>query len=574
MTSGTEQAARNAIRRPRPDRGSYRTIAMAALAIAAHPAHGQHSGGPVVIDVASYGAKCDGANDDTSAIKAALGAARSRPSEVVVGGPCRVTGPLELGTKVHLRGTNGRAGLHASGVWRSALLVVRASGVTISDLVLDGSGARIPQLVKITNSDVRLQRVTVTGGGNYTYAEASADGALRPLAGVWIQGKRGQLDVSDVTIEDSLFTGNGAPDTGGHDIVANHQPSESVRVRILGNRVHGSRTAIAVALYDVSESTVEGNEIDQGNRSDEHTKHANLRQDDGYGILIYNTPRATAPCANNSIVNNRVFNTASSAIYLQGGANSVIRRNHIERACQLPDGAFVMDDKVSVGAIAANAGFPPSPEAVGIAIEANMIIGSGKNGISVANTRQAKVIGNIVRGVSKFGIDARNRESGLVIRENRIEGGALRGISLTGGTGGPEWVTSSHNVIDGAVDGIYVASTASHASIDGDHIKNCRSHGILAAGAHYTRIVNVRVSNSGVRGILVGGRESTVRASRVTGTRERGVGLVVGRDARRALIDGNVLAENDGPPFSDAGRDTVYCHNCAADPLPRTRVAP
>jgi parallel beta-helix repeat protein len=81
------------------------------------------------------------------------------------------------------------------------------------------------------------------------------------------------LEVDGVTIEDNDFTNNGSlgingnSDFGNYDVVVGYAPSSSRNVVFRGNRIWGSHANISVALFDVSNSVISGNAVDQNNQT-------------------------------------------------------------------------------------------------------------------------------------------------------------------------------------------------------------------------------------------------------------------------------------------------------------------
>lgn len=479
---------------------------------------------------------------------------------------------VELGSTVSVRRTVHLAGpgvLKASGSLYSPLLIISADAVTISDVTLSGIGARVPQLLQIAASNVTVARCTFTGSGQYTYAESQRDVRLRPLAAVWIQGARGSNSVSDVSIVDSVFRRNGAVDVGGYDIVANYFPADSRRLSVISSRFAESTTAITVCLFDTSDSIIERNVIDQANRSDEYTAHATHTQDDGYGILIYNTPAALLPCARNLVRANHVRNTASSGIYLQGTIYSAIRDNVVENACQVPDGSFVPDTTVNVGSIAANGGNPASPEGLAIAISGNAIMKSGKNGVSIANTRDALIHRNQITGASKNGIDVRNREPGAIISGNVITGPSLRGISFTAGAGTPVGLKAIGNTVNGTAIGILVRTGSRDIQIIGNHISNSRQYGVQLLRARHAVVRGNHIDQSAGPSLYLTGNQCVVSGNRLSSKAPGTAIFILPPDAFDTLVRGNLFATGDDRALVDLGDRTVLEGNAFhAEPGP------
>ncbi|RIX40100.1 MAG: hypothetical protein D3M94_22205 [Rhodocyclales bacterium GT-UBC] len=502
-----------------------------------------------------FGAKGDGEYDDTAAVLQALLEAERSSGTLRLLRWYRIAAPLLVGPRVRIVGNGWDSGLLASGRWTQAAVTIAGNDSAIQNLTLSAAGANVPQLLKITGSRVQVSNVRFTGAGRFKHSEEEANAGLRPLAAVWIQGERGRTEISDVLIEGAEFSDNGALDLGGYEVVANYLPGDASRVVLRRSRFRGARTTIAVCLFDTSAARIMDNEIDQGNNSDETTSHAGRHQHDGYGILIYNTPGALGPCADNLVAGNKVFNTAYSGIYLQGNVRSQVIGNEVAGACQVRSKHYVADSTVSVGAISANAGNRPSPEAVAVVIASNVIRGSGSNGISVANTRDALVSGNVIQDAAKHGVDARNREPGLRVVGNIVREVGGCGISLTGETGPSENAWIAGNQVVGALAGVRVRDGALKPRIMANKIEHSRGVGIDLARTLDAEVIGNRVQSDSGSCLQAGGIRSVVVGNdlRCAAT---STAVMVHRTAISSTVSANQVWSGGRQWLRDEGKDT------------------
>lgn len=147
-------------------------------------------------------------------------------------------------------------------------------------------------------------------------------------AGISIEGGS-DIHITDNDISNNCGSGGTPVAHGTYDIVNNEfSGSDNSRIFVERNRIHNSNAEISVQLFDSSNGRVANNWIDQNNCI------SSVPSSGGYGICIYNTHLASAPCAYHVVTGNTVQNCAGSGIYLQGCIYTVCTDNNIYNVAQ------------------------------------------------------------------------------------------------------------------------------------------------------------------------------------------------------------------------------------------------
>ena len=367
------------------------------------------------ISIVCFGAKCDGVTDDHAAINNALAAAGAvliPPAATTL-----ISGALVMPSNSSITGAGpGSTILVGAAI---GILAASATGIKLTNLTIAGSGILCAQLLSLSTVDnVAVRYVTFTGAGKAS-ASLRAAISLRNVTNCWI--------------EDCIFYGNGDGSAGGFDIVANYNAGGCSFVHMLRNRHHDSTNDTTIGMFDTRDSEVVGCDINQNNFLVNPAAS-------GYAVLFYTTvlADATTCCLRNKVSGNSIQNTAGSAVYIQGGSYSSVEGNYLYDTCKQQT-----DGSLPVGAVAINAGNTASLITTQAIVARNIIVTSGKNGMSIANTDSILIDGNQISGTTKAGIFFGGNDTKARVVNNRVLAPVTDGLLFA--TSGLSGIVVEHN---------------------------------------------------------------------------------------------------------------------------------
>lgn len=455
-----------------------------------------------------YGAVGDGVANDTTPVANAIAAASGKILYFPKG-TYKITSQLTPISNVIYRGEGP-----------GTVLNITASDAgfgagTLSNVVIE----------KLKFTGAVRKMIVVGAGSNVTIRDCEISGAtLDPTSGspavttgIYI----GQMD--DVTIERNRLTSNGynsaSIESAEIYIAASGTATGSRRIKIRNNYIVGTNTKFGIICFDVFDSEVVSNYVDQGNGG----TSGNVN---GYGITVYATVTTTS-IARNRIAGNVVRNCYGSCIYTVASYYTSISDNRIYDAAKQQS-----DATLPVAGISANAGHFST-------ITGNTIQTSNRNGIAilgdpaVTTVHGITVTGNTITGAAgEGGINFRN-----VCRECAVTG----------------------NVINGGYRGIYSAAsiTQTGLSIKGNRIYDPSNAGIYLDTANDSQIEGNRVFSPGGQGVII-----------LAGSRNQ-IGLNEVKDSASSAYDircsssviiGN-LSDNSSGDFFDSGSNNWWSSN-------------
>lgn len=271
------------------------------------------------MNLATFGARGDKADDDAAAVQTALNTLCSRGGTLTV-----PNAPFRIGSELSMKGCSTNWKLVGVGPASAFIFLGPDTGLYIADNSLSGEvdqitfgGESARAVYAYHSSNLTFSHDTFSGAGAHQPKDEAAE------AGLWLQGG------SDITVEESHFTGNGPRDgpteclsaerhavvcsrPNTFDFVTNfyffgNDASRSVieRLRFTGNHVDGSNSTHAVEAFNVNHSIISNNVIDQNGIFDNQTSAAALIGQ-GYGINIYGNAHVIAlPPYNNWVSTER-----------------------------------------------------------------------------------------------------------------------------------------------------------------------------------------------------------------------------------------------------------------------------
>lgn len=390
----------------------------------------------------TFGAVGDGSHDDTAAIRAALAAAAVNGGQVLVPpGTYKITGQLLIPSKVRLKGYGAASVVNCSGFIAAsgagdttpyAVYGAAVSDASIEDLTFTGGNAFA--IFFSGGARVAVRRVEVTGAGTVLGPNNYAGGI-------------GFAGTNDITCEDNYCHGNGI---GGDspryfDIQLNGPGQFSHRVKICGNRCESTTVHFNIGMFDADYVLVEDN----------HCTGAlnNSGNNSGYGILMY---RSLAYGIGTTMVvvfmNNAVHDTQGTAYYLKEVYYFRCHHNYAADVATTQD-----DATLAVGGVVVN----NSLEGI---VDANVILRSGKAGISIAVDTTTRIIValNDIDTTGRFALELRGAMEAIAVQTNVVKdghggigysaapltlvAGALEGNIIKGGLG-----TNAAILLDGVL---------------------------------------------------------------------------------------------------------------------------
>jgi hypothetical protein len=211
----------------------------------------------------------------------------------------------------------------AGGTLHTGININSVSHVEISNLRVTGSTST-PTLSRgiyiISSNDVRVHNVWESGA-IYNPPDSNL------IAGI------GTAQSSDIWVTDCDISGNGFV-ASGSDVynssfdLLNYAPTAE-RIHFLRNRIHDSSTAFSIVAFDVTDSEISGNYVNQNNKLG--TNHTSS----GYGIASYG---AAGTVTNVRVNDNTIINTAGFGLYLATVVRAVVHGNILQDVAQQQSG--------------------------------------------------------------------------------------------------------------------------------------------------------------------------------------------------------------------------------------------
>jgi uncharacterized secreted repeat protein (TIGR03808 family) len=386
-------------------------------------------------DASQYGVRPNGADDQTKALQRAIDDSARIQSPLVLPPGTYKTGPLQLPNGAQIIGIHGASRLQLTA--GTALFESQgADGLTLTDLVIDGSGIALPPrrgLIQLQQGhDLRITGCEIRGsGGN----------------GIWLENVSGE--VRNNLIHDIAFTavvsfdalglivaGNTIRNTSDNGIEILRSAIGDDGTMVIDNRIDGIRAGPGGSgqYGNAINAFRAGNVIIRGNRI----------SDCDYSAVRGNS------AANIQIVGNSVSNVREVALYSEFSfEGAVIANNTVDIAavgvsvCNFNEGGrlAVVQGNIIRNLLAKRpAGTAPDDDAgIGIYVEAD-----------------TTVSGNVVENAPSFGIIA---GWGKYLRDVALTGNVIRnasigiGVSVASGAG---TALVNGNIISGATRGAIV----------------------------------------------------------------------------------------------------------------------
>jgi parallel beta-helix repeat protein len=419
-------------------------------------------------DVRDFGARGDGLNDDSAAFgKALVRAAKNGGNVFVPPGKFLVNKTIRIRDGVTISGAGSDSVIEHVGGDPIAIICAATQHAGVAQLQIRGRFAF--GIVIDACASLVVSRCVISGGTLRWSPTAFCGGILA-------------MNSNDISIDGNTLTGNGLIRSGvlSSDIQVNGfgKNTQSDAIRVIGNQCRSTATQCCISAYDLRRSEISSNTC-----TGAKTGHNN---NNGYGIMIYQTAGSPGSCVDNVVANNRVSNTQGTAIYLQQSNSSRVVANVIDDVSNVQD-----DATLPVGGVALN-------QSQHVMISDNRISRVGRAGISIASNRagvgHVEVTRNTIEHTRGMGIHLRGLLTDINVSNNTV-------TDTNGGIG---------SSTPDALDQIIIVGNIVSATAD-------KSPGIVLANATRSTIKNNRVSDSGGYGLALTLRddESVVKGNTV-----------------------------------------------------------
>lgn len=436
------------------------------------------------VSVKDYGAVGNGIANDTTAIQAAFNSGATHvyfPAGIyAVSSGLTVssteTNPLIIsgdGYDSHIISTipgTDTVALAASGS--------TFSDFTIRDLRISGTFSRGINLTANSGHNVRVERCKISGATAFSSGVTIASIGFGNLDDVWI--------VDNEISGDGYDNGDG---TGQGYSIINYNGTTHYRIHVIGNRISSYRTLISICLFDVADSEILNNSVNQGNTG----ALVGGFYEFGYGILIYDTVPVTNDNRRNLVSGNNVTNCAGMGIYFTTQYDSVISDNIVLDTCKkinetsLPHAGISanLGNTTITGNVVKTVTTPShgiSFTSAGCVVTGNYVEDASSSVNIQGNVDRATISGNsfvnTVHGILVNGVTL----SGIVISNNSMTN-VLAPLSVQPG-GSLSESTFSHNTTSGAQVGVLLSAGINNRII-GNLFSDGSSYAVqIASGAN------------------------------------------------------------------------------------------
>lgn len=422
-------------------------------------------------NVRDFGALGDGSTDDSAAfVKALERAAGSGGSVTVPAGRFVVKKTLKIRDGVTVEGVSNRSVIEHVDGDPVVILCAGARAAGVHNLRIRG---RFAFGVVIDKSAAVVIRQCAISGGTTQWSPTAFCGGIFSMYS------------NDVTLEDNTLSGNGLIRRGvlSSDIQVNGFGSNTAsrNIRIRGNRCRSTSTQYCIGAYDMQYSEISAN-ICMGAKTGPNNNN-------GYGILIYETSTSPGSCLENTVATNEVSGTQGSGIYLVKSNQSRVIGNSINDVASVQ-----ADDTLPVAGVALN-------QSQYVIVRDNRIMRSGRVGVSIATNREGvghvEVTHNTIAHTGGMGIHLRGPLSDIRVLRNTV--------------------TDAHGGI-----GADTPDPQTQIVIEDNQVSNTTDSfpGIILSNAGRSAVRNNRVTDSGGYGLTLSLRDdvSDVKGNIVVGS--------------------------------------------------------
>jgi len=379
--------------------------------------------------------------------------------------------------------------------YESELYFENAGGIAQGISTSSATHVEIGNLRLTVSSTATLSRgIYIIGGSNIHIHDVWESGAtFTPVSGALCG--IGGTGVNDFWIENCDVTANGQSPVlyESYDILNLDSGARTYRVHINGNRVYSSNCNYSILAFDINDSEIRNNFVDQNNKISVAGINATTS---GYGITVYGTTPVAVPVPNRRVLvqGNFIQNSAGFGIYVVSTDYSIVDSNNLYDVIKQQTGGALPLGGISVSGNTPGIGFSDESHQI---VTNNTINIAGKTGIILAAPQYS------------------------IVANNRIKAAGVDGIQINGGT---DCLVTSNTIDTPVFIGINSIIPSTRISISHNRIMSAGSHGISAAEAVDSQISNNTVKACGDNGIVTTGALATLRVS-ITNNQLNGNGI-------------------------------------------------
>lgn len=332
-------------------------------------------GGVPVFNVSTFGAKCNGTDNDVAAFNLVKTAADTADAVIEIPAStsgCFLSSPWNFNnlSNVTIRGS-GYGSWIKCGVGASACI----GGSTLTNVILEnfrvgGTSSRAVVLGAsgTVSSGVIARHMWVSG--------ASTADVVGGVAGMQV------WECTDCVVDDVQFSGNGpgsvAYDTSDLSFSSSLAGTGNIRPKIINNISASTSVNLGIACFDCSYGLIQNNNVTG-------TITRTGGSSSGYGLMVYD--QTGTKSQHMRILGNHVKDTQGSGLYIAGGGTIGF---HDVAGNTFENVATTQDETLPVGCIVVANSF-------GVAVVGNVCRASGKHGIDLSVSSKLSVIGNYIQ---------------------------------------------------------------------------------------------------------------------------------------------------------------------------------
>lgn len=315
------------------------------------------------------------------------------------------------------------------------------------------------------------------------------------------------------------------------------------RIHVRENTITGHKNYVGIILFDVADSDILDNHLDQGTTCFETNPGV---IEFGYGIAIYDTvtPAGGGEARRNKISRNHVSNCGGMGIYCADSYDTDVAGNTVYDTCK-----FINETSLPHAGIAANR--------CNLTIQGNTIkrTGIGRHAIAITNTSGCAIGVNTIEDVSaavELSVCSGCSIKGLNVKST------VHGILVNAGNTASNVTATGNNFVDVQGPLSIQSGGALNDSIFADNTIVNPAVGVYLTGGSHNKVSNNRVAGSSSWGMQIASDNTDIEGNTVTGAAASG-GISSSGDY--CHVRRNTATGNTGTQISVSGTASIREQN-------------